>query len=372
VLQVEDRKVVKFIRNWNLCFPPIFVKPVTPVEQYDVIIVGGGPAGLQCAGILSRSDLRVLLLEKNEQFGDKLCAGGLTIRDLELLPLPDHVIQQSVSHAVIRSRRRSASTITPVPYLFTVDRKELGAYQRGLLDGTSVTVMTRSQVTEIDSDRITLRNGQTYGYRTLVGADGYASLVRRHLGLSVRRRLIGFQYTIPLAAVDPVVEIYLEARRFHVWYAWIFPHRDTVAVGCCCDPDVVDHIRVKEQFHDWLREKGIGTGDAKLESHPIGYDYRGVRFGNIFLAGEAAGLTSGLTGEGIYQSLASGQEVAHMIMDPDYSPELLGRVLKYNRMLERIKRSFLLAGPFRGFMQELFVCSLNLKPVRMRVKDTFS
>ena len=334
--------------------------------------MGGGPAGLQCARVLSGSDLRVLLLEKNEQYGDKLCAGGLTIKDMELLPLPGDVIEQSVSHAVIHSRRRSASTITPEPYLFTVDRKELGAYQRGLLDGSSVTVKARSQVTRIDAEKVTLNNGNSYWYRYLVGADGYASVVRRHLGLKVRRRLIGFQYTIPVTEPDPAVKIYLDARRFHVWYAWIFPHRESIAVGCCCDPDMVDHIWVKEQFHDWLREKGIEPGDAKLESHPIGYDYRGVRFGNIFLAGEAAGLTSGLTGEGIYQSLASGQEVAHMILDPDHRPELLGRVLKYNRMLERIKKSFLLAGPFRGFMQELFVFSLDLKPVRVRVKDTFS
>jgi len=40
-----------------------------------VIIAGGGPAGLRCAGILAGSDMEVLLLEKKLSFGEKVCAG---------------------------------------------------------------------------------------------------------------------------------------------------------------------------------------------------------------------------------------------------------------------------------------------------------
>ena len=58
------------------------------METFDVIIVGGGPAGLQCARELSYSRLRVLLLEKDEIFGDKLCAGGLTPVSYTHLTLP--------------------------------------------------------------------------------------------------------------------------------------------------------------------------------------------------------------------------------------------------------------------------------------------
>jgi geranylgeranyl reductase len=342
------------------------------METFDVIIVGGGPAGLHCARELAHSQLRVLLLEKAAVFGDKLCAGGLTLKDMELLPLPDHVIQQKISRAAIHSRRRSADTTTPVPYLFTVDRKELGAYQRSLLEETRVIVRTQSQVSEISELKLTLKNGQEYGFRYLVGADGYASTVRRHLGLKVRKKLMGFQYSLPVAEEHPQLEMFLDARRFHLWYAWIFPHGDSIAVGCLWDPERVDSQKVKKNFHLWLKESGIETGKSRLESYPIACDYQGYKFGNIFLVGEAAGLASGFTGEGIYQALVSGQEVARMILDPEHPADHMNHMLSYNRTLDRMMAFFRWAGPLRGALQEFLLFLMTRNWIRDKVNAMFS
>lgn len=337
-----------------------------------MIIVGGGPAGLQCARELAHSQLSVLLLEKAAVFGDKLCAGGLTLKDMEVLPLPDEVIQQKIFRAAIHSRHRSADTITPVPYLFTVDRKELGAYQRRLLDETRVVVKTQSQVTEIENNKLTLKSGQEYGYRFLVGADGYASIVRRHLGLKVEKKLMGFQYSLPVSEEHPQLEMFLDARRFHLWYAWIFPHGDSIAVGCCCDPVRIDPQKVKRNFQLWLKERGIETADAQLKSHPIACDYQGYKFDDIYLVGEAAGLASGFTGEGIYQALLSGQEVARQILDPNHSAEPMKRLLKYNRTLDRMMAIFRWAGPFRAALQEFLLFLMTRNWIRDKVNAMFS
>lgn len=342
------------------------------METFDVIIVGGGPAGLQCARELSKSPLRVLLLEKGSIFGDKLCAGGLTLKDMGVLPLPDRVIQQKISRAALHSRRRSAHTVTPVPYLFTVDRRELGAYQKSLLDETEVVVRTNGQVTGIGKKQLTLKTGEVYGFRYLVGADGYSSVVRRHLGLKVSKKLIGFQYTIPVTEEHPTLEMFLDARRFHLWYAWIFPHGDSIAVGCCCDPDRIDPQKVKKGFQDWLRETGIETGEAKLESYPIAYDYQGYKFENIFLVGEAAGLASGFTGEGIYQALVSGQEVARLILDPAHPADPMKHLLKYNRTLERMMAVFRWAGPVKGALQEFLLYLMTRNWIRDKINAMFS
>lgn len=342
------------------------------MQLFDVIIVGGGPAGLQCARELSSSSLNVLLLEKQEGFGEKLCAGGLTLKDMEVLPLPDHVIEQKILHASLNTRRRYAGTVTPVPYLFMVNRKVLGSYQRSLLEGTGVQVRTGCQVVDIRDHQVVLNGGEAIGYKYLVGADGYSSIVRRQLGLKMEKKLIGFQYTIPVKDPYHEVEIHLDARRFSLWYAWIFPHGDTIAVGCCCDPGRTDPQRIKTGFHRWLKERKLEPGEAMLESYPIGYDYRGLKFGNIYLAGEAAGIASGFTGEGIYQSLVSGQEVARMILDPMHKPVQLEQVLKYNRDLDRLRALFRWAGPFRGAMQELLLILMKKKWVRNRINNQFT
>jgi len=227
-------------------------------------------------------------------------------------------------------------------------------------------------VTEIGNNRVVLKNGEAFGYRYLVGADGYASIVRRHLGLKVEKKLIGFQYTIPVKEEHPALEMFMDARRFHLWYAWIFPHGDSIAVGCCCDPEKVNHLKVKAGFHKWLKDQKIDPGDAKLESYPISYDYRGVTFGNIFLVGEAAGLASGFTGEGIYQSLVSGREVAHMILDPDHTHEHMDQLVKYNQTVERIMAIFRWAGPLRGVLQELLIILMNKEWVRDKINARFS
>ena len=342
------------------------------MKEFDVIIVGGGPAGLQCARELSGSALLVLLLEKQEGFGDKLCGGGLTTKAMDVLPLPDHIIKQKILRTFIHSRRRNAGTVTSVPALFTVDRRVLGAYQRSLLDGTAVEVRTNSQVIEIRDKSVVLKDGTAYGFSYLVGADGYSSMVRRHLGLKVQKKLIGFQYTIPVKQEYPALEINMDARRFSVWYAWIFPHGDTIAVGCCCDPRRADPQKIKAGFHDWLNDRKIDPGDARLESYPIAYDYRGVKFDNTFLVGEAAGLASGFTGEGIYQSLVSGQEVARMILDPMHKADKLDQVLKYNRILERVMALFRWAGPLRGALQEFLVILMNKEWIGKKVNSQFS
>ena len=339
--------------------------------QYDVIIIGGGPSGLKCALELSRSDLSILLLEKGDDFGDKLCAGGLTIKDLPLLSLPDHLFQQNIVQATIGTRKRVACTRKKAPFLYTVNRTEMGRWQRGLLEGTNVEIRTGNQAVEIERDTIKLRNGEVIGYKYLVGADGYASIVRRHLGLKVRKKLMGYQYNLPAPDVKPELELFIDAKRFGAWYAWIFPHRDSIAVGCCCDPGKMDHLKVRTRFLEWLREKNIDTGEAVLQSYPIGCDYRGYRFGNIFLAGEAAGLASWFTGEGIYQSLVSGQEIARLIMDQGYEPVELHKVIKYNRLLERIMLPFLLAGPLKGILQEFSMFLMTRRKVRNWVNSAY-
>ena len=342
------------------------------MDKFDVIIVGAGPAGLICAEKLANTELKVLLIEKDDVFGDKVCAGGLTRKYLSIYDIPEEMIEQKVTKTAVHSPHRHSQAETPDPIVITVDRKKLGRFQRARLEGTRVKIMTGTRVTEVDDEKIRTSEGDAYGYKYLVGADGYASLVRRYLNIPVKRKLIGIQYLVPRAGLDPRLEIFLDSRNFHAWYGWIFPHKETIAVGCCCDTRFLSSSRLKKNFHHWLNSKNIDFSKAEYQSAPISYDYRGLRFGNQFLIGEAAGMASGLTGEGIYQSLVSGIEVARYIKGENEMSDEMKFVIRYNRIQLRIMKSLILAGPFRKLIHELIIIMLNNKRFKEKINKGFS
>ena len=128
---------------------------------------------------------------------------------------------------------------------------------------------------------------------------------------------------------------------------------------------------VQEQYSPFHRPS-VNIDKAVYESAPISYDYRGYRFDNIFLVGEAGGFASGLTGEGIYQSLVSGEEVAKIILDPSHIPEAMNSVINYNSSQEKIMRFLFKAGRFRYFLYELVVMLLNTRYFKRKVQNRFS
>lgn len=341
------------------------------MKVYDVIIVGAGPAGLRCAEVLASSDLSVLLLEKNDKMGQKVCAGGITRKDLAILDLPDHVIEYKVTNTAVHSPKRNSTAEAPEPFVFTLSREGLGEWQREQLFETSVKVLTKAKVSEIKT-AIVVVNGKTkYGYRYLVGADGVSSIVRRYLKIPTEKRLIGIQYLIPSKS-KPKLEIFMDSKLFKAWYAWVFPHENHIAVGCCADPKLMPPAELKKNFKIWLNQKGFDISNAQYQSWPINYDYRGYKFGNTFLVGEAAGLASGFTGEGIYQALASGDTVARTILDGNYTSNVMADVLKYNKIQNRIMKFLYKAGPFRSLLHELVVSALNNKFIKHKINNGFS
>ena len=339
--------------------------------EYDVIIVGAGPAGLRCADILAQSELSVLLLEKNPTMGKKVCAGGITGKDLAILNLPDEIIEHKVTKTSIHSRSRSSSAIAPKPFVFTLSREALGEWQYQQLAGTKIQVLNNAKVTDVNKDFVLVNGEDKYEYRYLVGAGGASSIVRRYLKIPTEKRLIGIQYLIP-SKEEANLGIFMDTKLFKAWYAWKFPHKDHIAVGCCADPKLMPPSELKKNFKLWLDKKGYDLSNAHYESWPISYDYRGYNFGNIFLIGEAAGLASGFTGEGIYQSLTSGDTVARTILDSSYSSKAMDDVLKYNKIQYRIMKFLYFAGPFRGMFQSLVIMAMNNKMIKAKINAGFS
>ena len=107
----------------------------------------------------------------------------------------------------------------------------------------------------------------------------------------------------------------------------------------------------------------------QLRAGLVNFDYRGVRFDRTFLVGDAAGLASGLTGEGIHPALISGRAVARMILDPAASTRALDLLVRHQR---RHRRFVALAGGRRrlcGLLMETLVVLLRLKMLDFRALE---
>ena len=116
---------------------------------------------------------------------------------------------------------------------------------------------------------------------------------------------------------------------------------------------------LKKRLHSWLDSLHIDYSGLQPRAANINFDYRGWHFKNIFLAGDAAGFASGLTGEGILPAIISGEEIAETILDPNHEPARLNKLIRNHK---RHTRLLLLAG------KNKFLCQLIMESLLIALK----
>lgn len=302
------------------------------------LIVGAGPGGLACAAMLAKHGVKVLVIERKENIGAKVCAGGITWGGL-ISRMPADLVEKAfpVQHIVTRFQRVRIEETAPI--IATVNRVRLGRYMAQQALAAGAEIMTGRQVRQIQGQELIIDRKEGGGQQKitcnyLVGADGSSSLVRRHLGLSTSRIGIGINYQISGDWHD--MEWHLNGRLFGNGYGWIFPHAGTVSIGAYAARDTMPASLLKKGLLTWAQSQGISLAGEQARADLINYDYQGWRFGTTFLVGDAAGLASGLTGEGIYPAILSGEETARTIIDPDYKSTVMEELVRKHRLHSRM------------------------------------
>jgi flavin-dependent dehydrogenase len=311
------------------------------VERVENVIVGAGPAGLRAAQVLAESGRDVLVIERNGRIGPKTCAGGLTAKavdELESLGLPTHEGRTTVAHVSFLGeyplRLNEARG-----WVRTVSRARLGAYQSEWARRAGAAISIGVPATDLNLESRTLRLGERLiQYEHLIGADGSASRVRRALGLPIRRDMFAGEFNISGAHYERL-QIAFDSRTLGPGYFWAFPHDGYVSFGAGGAIDTIRPSAVRPYIEQRLASLGIDARDTPFEAATIETDYCGLHFpGNVHLAGDAAGLASALTGEGIYAAVVSGEEVARGILEPGYRAAKTLAWLRLKRLHDRIAR----------------------------------
>lgn len=325
--------------------------------HYSVVIAGAGPAGLACARTLAENNHDVLVLERKPRIGPKVCAGGITWSGL-INKIPGQIEEKRFPTQHIHTRLQRATVTEQEPIVATVNREKLGQHMARIATHAGATIKTSCHIQEIRQNSITYLNKQTRAKSTitfdyLVGADGSTSLVRRFLGLPTEKVGIGINYQIPRYLHH--MEWHLNSHYFGNGYGWIFPHSDSVSIGAYADRKTMQAQQLKKGLLSWAAERGFDLSRYKAQAEYINFDYRGWKFANIFLAGDAAGFASGLTGEGIYPAIVSGQYIGRYLTDSTYNSKNFKRLIRMQKLHARMVR---LTGSSR-FLSEVIAESVT-------------
>jgi len=305
------------------------------MEQVDILVIGAGPAGLRAAQVLAEAGREVLVLEKHAEVGPKTCGGGLSmhaVRVLAAMGLPPDAGRSFVARVAF-SGEEPVPLDPPYAVVRTLSRAELGRFQLGLTRAAGADVRVGAPASSLDlhAHRLTV-NGTALGYRHLIGADGSDSAVRRALGLPSPRALFAAEYNIAKLEQE---RLWVASDSPHLasGYFWVFPHTDYSSIGAIAPKALVRPDSLRPYLDHRLRELGLDAGSTRFEGAAIEVEHHGFDFAhNVHLVGDAAGLPSVLTAEGIYPALISGEETARCMLEPAYPRHRSGAWLRARRL----------------------------------------
>lgn len=314
------------------------------MESIEHIVVGAGPAGPRAAQVLAEAGRDVVVLERKAEIGPKTCGGGLSVkavRELRALGLPDDAGVEAVARA---SFRGEPSIVLDPEHarIRTLSRESLGRRQAEWTRAAGAEIRTGAAVTGVDIDAHTVTcNGRKLRYRRLIGADGTGSAVRRALRLPSPRAFFAGEFNVRRPhAFD--LGVAFDSRVLASGYFWIFPHEDYVCIGAGAHKSLVRPAAIRPYVERRMAALGVDPGDTPYEGAAIEVELVGFDFpGGVHLVGDAAGLPSGLTAEGIYPALVSGEEVARRIVEPGAPMTKTARWLRIKRSHDRLGRWWL-------------------------------
>ncbi|MEM2095134.1 MAG: NAD(P)/FAD-dependent oxidoreductase [Candidatus Caldarchaeum sp.] len=321
------------------------------MEEHDVIVVGGGPAGVSAAKAAAAGDVDVLLLEKYPTImANKPCGEAVskeTLATAGVKPSPRIVMHEA--YALVYSPSLIEVKIPQIGYNINKSLfiQEIAAQAAEF--GADIHVREEvSGVKREDSTMVVKTNRDTYKAKVVIGADGYNSTVARSLGVVERPEPIPtVQYIMANCRLrhPDAVRFYLGNKLAPGGYAWIFPRSEKLAeVGIGVRGGVA-----KEYLDAFVKKFSEELGGGRIIDYrgapvPIGGVISDSVFDGAMLVGDAAGHVIPLTGAGIHSSvsagLAAGRVAAEAVKDGDVSKQRLSQFYKlYENWLTRINKS---------------------------------
>ena len=325
------------------------------MAQFDVLIVGAGPAGSFAAELLAKGGARVALFDGRPAGEPKACGGGVTAKALNAWPKLLNAVGRTIHELDLYSPSGKRLHLKLDEPFAVYSRVVFDGYLRDRARDAGAQVFSEKissrKITKTDDGwRITSESGEWSG-SILVGADGansgIAKMLAGPLAPSDMEVAFGYRAPLPVNGVAPTVVAFLPRW---VGYAWAFPRPDHISFGIATTQDAFEHQPLDDllwrfmigYYHQcaganvrfWkdeantpattaIREQLRDTADRYAARIPglaaTTWDNRTVSGDNWALLGDAAGFADPVTGEGIYYALRSAELYAGAYLRKDPS-----------------------------------------------------
>ncbi len=296
-------------------------------ETFDVVVVGGGPAGATTATDLALAGRSVLLLDRAGRI--KPCGGAIPPRLIRDFLIPDSlIVARALSARIVSPTSRAVDMPIEDGFVGMVDRDVFDEWLRERAEKTGA-VRRQGTFTDFSRDddgtaRVHYKTKEApdtevvVRARAVVGADGANSAVARKAVPEGGKVPYVFAYHEIVRSPEENTEgfdgtrcdVHYRGELSPDFYSWIFPHGNATSIGT---GSACKGLSLRQSVHDLRVIAGLdGCETIRREGAPLPL-YPRKRWDNgrdVILVGDAAGTVAPASGEGIYYAMAGGRLAA--------------------------------------------------------------
>ncbi len=282
-----------------MCRQESLISPSLHMTQLKIAIIGGNIIGSYLARKIKERGHQATIFEKNNFLGQKPCSGLISERIFNFSPALKDFIIRRIDFLIVHFKKKDIKiNFNPPQYLF--ERSQLDNFFLKMAESAGVEARFGREIKNIPE-----------GFDRIIGCDGSFSTIRKLLKINAPRQRVGIQYFIKEKNKDLTIEVWPRNFEKDLGFLWRIPFLDKTEYGIIGRPKDASVV-----LKDFLQKKGIVFERANVKSALIAQGIVLPQKKEITLCGDAAGLTSPLSGGGIIWGLTA----ANMMIEkfPDF------------------------------------------------------